>query len=187
MSAMTWYDHETESLWSQPWGRSIRGELKGVELYLLPLQLTTWKSWKQQYPHTLAMANDLSRLGERRQGFSPDFVVGLLLGGEAKAYYFRDLQKSGVINDHLGDVPVLVRAGEETFQAYVRKAGGRTLTFSESERGLVDEETGSVWDPVRGLAHEGALKGEALQQVPSMSSYDWAWLDFYPDSEFFSP
>ena len=62
MNAMTWYDHKTESIWSQPWGRAIYGELKGTELTLLPLQVTTWSSWKRDHPQTLAMVNDTSRI-----------------------------------------------------------------------------------------------------------------------------
>jgi hypothetical protein len=52
---------------------------------------------------------------------------------------------------------------------------------------LIDEETGSTWDISRGLATAGPLKGESLQPVPSSSAFDWAWEDFYPDTEFFQP
>jgi hypothetical protein len=31
------------------------------------------------------------------------------------------------------------------------------------------------------------LGGEGLQGIPGSSSYDWAWIDFYPNSEFYSP
>jgi hypothetical protein len=187
MSAMTWYDHETRSIWSQPWGRAIIGPLKGVQLNLLPSQLTTWASWKQEHPETLAMINDVERLGSRRQGFSREFVIGLVLAGHAKAYYYTDAEAAGVINDTLGDVPIVIWAAGEAFHVYVREAGGRTLAFRAEGETLVDQETGSTWDPVRGLAKSGPLKGESLQPVPSLSSYDWAWRDFYPDSEFYSP
>ncbi len=39
VNALTWYDHETRSTWSQPWGRSIVGPLKGLQLHLLPFEL----------------------------------------------------------------------------------------------------------------------------------------------------
>ena len=68
MTAMTWWDHETQSIWSQPWGRAIRGTYKGVELFLLPSQVTSWASWKEEHPNTLAMINDVEKLGSRRQG-----------------------------------------------------------------------------------------------------------------------
>ncbi len=187
MNAMTWYDHETQSIWSQPWGRAIIGPYKGVQLNLLPSELTTWASWKQEHPETLAMINDVDRLGTRRQGFSPEFVIGVILAGQAKAYYYTDVEAAGVINDILGDVPIVVWATDEAFHVYVREAAGRALTFRAEGDALVDEETASTWDVARGLAKSGSLKGESLQPVPSLSSYDWAWADFYPDSEFYAP
>ena len=51
----------------------------------------------------------------------------------------------------------------------------------------MDLETGSTWDVSRGLAIDGPLKGTALQPIPSSSSYDWAWFDFFPNSELYNP
>ena len=190
MNAMTWYDHETLSIWSQPWGRAIHGELEGVQLNLLPFQLTTWGRWKEAYPHTLIMTNmtaELQQMTIRRQGFQPDFVIGLVFGEHSKAYYFTDVERLGTVNDTLGDVPVLVWASDEIYQAYIRQVDGQTLTFSFDGEYLVDEETASRWDPNLGLARSGPLAGKSLRQVPSLSSYDWAWEDFYPNSKFFEP
>jgi hypothetical protein len=187
MSAMTWYDHETGSIWSQPWGRAIKGELKGVELRLLPFQLTTWASWEKDHPETLVMTNDVNRLGLRgRQGFSPDFVIALVLADQAKAYYFRDAQSTGIINDHVGDIPVVLWAGEDNWYAYIREVDNQELTFRIEGEMMSDEETGSKWDITRGLAIEGPLGGTALQAVPSLSSFDWAFVDFYPQGEFYT-
>lgn len=187
MNAMTWYDHETRSIWSQPWGRALRGRYKGVQLNLLPYQLTTWERWVEAYPHTLVMTDDLQRLSVRVQGFQPNFVVGLVLDGNAKAYYYTDVERQGVVNDTLGDVPVAVWASQEIYQAYVRQVEGATLTFTFDGEYLIDKETASHWDPNLGLAVSGSLAGKSLQPVPSLSSYDWAWTDFYPESVFFEP
>lgn len=189
MRAMTWYDHETNSIWSQPWGRAIIGPLKGVELFLLPSQVTTWGSWKAEHPETLAMINGVGNPGfsPRRQSFSPNFVVGLVLAENTKAYYFGDVQDAGVVNDKLGEVPIMVWASGDRFHAYVRQGGERVLTFRVEGEALIDEETGSIWDVGRGIAVEGPLRGEVLQPVPSSTAYDWAWRDFYPDSEFYTP
>jgi hypothetical protein len=187
MSAMTWYDHETQSIWSQPWGRALQGPYKGVQLNLLPYQLTTWERWVESYPDTLVMTDDLQRLSIRVQGFRPDFVIGLVLDGNAKAYYYTDVEGLGVVNDALGDVPIAVWASQEIYQAYVRQVAGQTLTFTFDGENLIDEETASRWNPNLGLALSGPLAGKALQPVPSLSSFDWAWTDFYPESEFFEP
>jgi hypothetical protein len=187
MNAMTWYDHETQSIWSQPWGRAIQGELKGVELFLLSSQVTTWASWKEEHPQTLAMTNEVDRLGPRRQGFSPDFVIGLLLAGDSKAYYFRDVAAEGLINDRIGEIPIFVWASEDNFHAYIRQVDDQVLTLRIIGEDVVDEETGSVWDVARGIAKEGLLRGSVLQPVPGSTAFDWAWLDFYPESEFYTP
>ncbi|MCP4424535.1 MAG: DUF3179 domain-containing protein [Chloroflexi bacterium] len=186
MNAMTWYDHETESIWSQPWGRAIQGELKGVELFPLPFQLTTWASWKAEHPQTLAMMNDVQRLN-RRQGFNPDFVIGLILADEAKAYYYRDVSETIVVNDVMGSFPVVVWAANNNFHAYIRQVDEQALTFKSDGDKLIDNETGSTWDLTNGLAIDGPLTGQGLTAVPSMSAFDWAWEDFYPDTEFYNP
>jgi hypothetical protein len=185
MNAMTWYDHSSGSIWSQPWGRAIRGDLKGVELFLLPSRITTWGSWRSDHPQTLVMINDVDRLGSRRQEFNSNFVIGLVLSGQAKAYYFEDVAAAGVINDSLGNFPILVWAGGDRFNAYLRQVESEVLTFRQEGDHLVDEQTRSVWDLARGLAVEGPMLGAALQPVPGMTAFDWAWLDFYPDSEFY--
>jgi hypothetical protein len=186
-NAMTWYDHSTQSVWSQPWGRAIVGELKGVELFLLPSQIASWGSWLEAYPDTLVMSNDLNQLGTFREIFDPDFVIGLLIAGQAKAYYFGDVLEAGVVSDHLGDTPILVWAEEGRFHAYVRQVDDLVLTFKMEGGELFDAETGSRWDVSRGLAIEGPLQGQSLLGVPGSSAFDWAWLDFYPESEFFTP
>ena len=42
MNAMTWWDHKTASVWSQPWGMVILGDLKGTQLTQIPYEFTTW-------------------------------------------------------------------------------------------------------------------------------------------------
>jgi len=188
MSAMTWWDHETESVWSQPWGRAIGGEYRGVELFVLPSQVTTWSNWKEAHANTLAMINDVDRLSfGRRQGFNPDFVLGLLLSEQAIAYYYRDVAAQGLVNDRFAGLPIVVWASEAGLNAYVRQVGDQVLTFEIRGDQILDQETGSTWNLSRGLALDGPLLGEALQGVPGTSSYDWAWRDFYTNSEFYSP
>jgi len=187
MNAMTWWDHETDSIWSQPVGQAFRGPLTGTKLKLLPFQLTTWSNWVSSYPETLVMTNDVSRLGNSRQGFRPGFVIGLILDNQAKAYYYEDVEAVGVINDTLGETPIMVWAENNEYKAFIRQLGDRTLTYELENGVLIDQETGSTWEISRGLAVEGPLTGEGLQPVPSLSSFDWAFNDFYPHGEIYQP
>jgi hypothetical protein len=170
MNAMTWYDHETDSIWSQPVGLAFKGPLKGTKLELLPFQLTTWTNWVNSHPETLVMINDVNRLGNTRQGFQPNFVIGLIIADQAKAYYYEDVKAVEVINDTLAGIPILVWAESNEYTAFIRKQGDQSLTFRIENGLVVDQETDSVWDMSRGLAKEGPLAGEGLQPVPSLSS-----------------
>ena len=165
----------------------MRGPLQGVSLELLPAQVTTWASWIEAHPNSLALVNDMERLSFTRQGFDPDFVIGLVLEDAAKAFYFQDVEQVGVVNTTLGRFPVVVWAQDTDFRAYLRQVGDRILTFSLDGKMLIDQETGSRWDINRGLAVAGELQNESLQAVPSLTSYDWAWVDFYPHSDFYRP
>ncbi|RME84090.1 MAG: DUF3179 domain-containing protein [Caldilineae bacterium] len=187
MTAMTWYDHSTRSIWSQPWGRAIRGPRTGTELRLLPSQITTWSRWEAEHPETLVMVNGIGGLRMSVAEFRENFVIGLKLEDRAKAYPYPVVKELGVVNDHLGEFPVVVWADEHEYRAYLRLAGDLTLTFEREGEKLRDVETGSVWDAARGIALEGPLAGTLLQQVPNLTAYDWAWFDFYPDSAFFEP
>lgn len=49
-NAMTWWDHGTGSVWSQPLGEAIVGPMKGDRLELMASQLSSWSTWKQEHP-----------------------------------------------------------------------------------------------------------------------------------------
>ncbi len=186
-TAMTWWDHKTISIWSQPIGRALAGPLKGTELDILPSQMTSWKNWREAHPETLAMTNSYSQLGFRRQKFATDFVIGVVLNDLSKAYYYEDVAAKILLNDNIGDFPLLIWAANDDYRTYLRVVNGESLTFQWDAGNLKDVETGSAWDASLGLAIEGPLKGQALQPVPSLTSFDWAWEDFYPESQYYLP
>ena len=190
MNAMTWWDHETDSIWSQPWGAALRGPLKGAKLELLSSNIAPWETWRQEHPNTVVLSKVDSRglfaplFVERRRD---DFVIGISLGEAAKAFYYKAARRERVINDTVVAFPVLLYVNPEnrSIKAYLRQAGDRLLTFALEGETLLDRQTRSRWDPVRGLATDGPLRGTALQQAPYISSFDWAWKDFYPQSTFY--
>lgn len=179
---MTWWDHETRSVWSQPWGRAIEGNLKGVELFLLPSQVTTWESWRSQHPNTLVMTNDSALMPNFKVPFYSGFVIGVTLAGDAKAFRYDEVAQTKLVNDQLGNVPILIWAADNSYHTYIRDIGTQTLTFVWENDQLVDVETGSTWNVVRGLAEDGPLRGQVLQALPSLTAYEDHWFDFYPES-----
>lgn len=186
-NAMTWWDHKTESIWSQPLGKALSGPLKGTQLEQLPFQLTTWEQWRSTHPDTLAMKVPGQRAGGLRQRFRENFVIGVTVAGQAKAYPYRDVASQTMVEDRLGDFPVLVWAKDQDYRVFLRRVGEEVLHFEWQGDQLVDRKTGSRWDPRTGLAKEGEYKGEALQQLPSFSSFLSSWRDFYPEGEIYSP
>jgi hypothetical protein len=53
--AMTWWDHDTGSIWSQVLREAIAGALKGERLEPIPSTLTEWRTWVGEHPGTLAL------------------------------------------------------------------------------------------------------------------------------------
>ena len=149
--------------------------------------MTSWKNWKEAHPETLAMTNSYSQLGFRRQKFDTDFVIGVVLADQEKAYYYEDVAADTVLNDWVGEFPILIWAANDDYRTFLRKAEGETLTFQWEDGTLKDTATGSTWDANLGIATAGPLKGQVLQPVPSMTAFDWAWEDFYPSSEIYQP
>ena len=186
MSAMTWFDHSTRSIWSQPWGRAILGPLRNVELRLLPSQISSWAAWEAAYPNSLVMVNDLENANRGSEDFPANLIIGAELAGERSAFYIADVIAAGIVNITLSDEPVLLWAVEGDYRTYLRRVADEILTFQMDGDEISDVETDSTWDLRRGLARSGPLAGEALQQIPSSTAYDWAWLDFYPDSDILS-
>jgi hypothetical protein len=182
MNAMTWWDHKTGSIWSQPWGRAIAGTLKGTELELLPSQLVPWATWKDAYPNTLAL--DTKGWHFRPEGFQPNYVIGVTLGDLAIGFPYDEGADAGIINDVVGPYPLVVHVDPDTHgvNVYVRQVGDQVLTFAREAGVVWDEETGSTWQMERGLAVDGPLQGQALRTVPYVPAFRGAWHDFYPHS-----
>ena len=209
LRAMTWWDHGTESVWSQPWGTAIIGPLKGTSLTLIPASIVPWPTWLAEHPDTTVVVGDDSD----RERFSPgtvpnglvggvdmgrgnpsdrrdDFVIGVALEESATAYDYRLVAARRVINDRVGDHPVVVFVDPETrnIKVYLRRpadtppgeAAPAELTFAMDGEFAVGAETGSEWDVSHGFAMAGPLKGAVLQQIPYVTAFVWAWHNFFP-------
>ena len=195
MRAMTWWDHTTESIWSQPWGTSIDGPMRGTALTLIPASVVPWKTWLEEHPDTTVVADDLDRNRLRIAESRDDFVIGVAIQEFATAYYYEEASDLRVINDKISEHPVVVFVdpASRDIKVYLRRAATNdnesetpVLTFEMNDKGqVVDVETSSLWNPSGGVAFEGELKGAILQQIPYVTSFDWAWEDFFPNTTFY--
>ena len=191
MNAMTWYDHETQSLWSQPTGSALMGVYKGLSLEMIPAPVVPWATWKSEHPNTLVLNVGLGRAETSKvDPFDTEgrgYVAGVVLGDDAKAYPFAVVSLKVVVNDAIGIQPVVVYANpaDKSVHIYSSKLGESNLEFEWVDGSLRDTQTGTRWDATGGVGIEGPLRGEILEELPYSTAYEWAWMEFYPDTEIY--
>ncbi len=106
--AMTWFDHETGSIWSQPLGKALVGPRFGATLSLMPSQLTTWREWVKAHPDTavLTVAHPSPPFRGRQPG--QDHVVGVIVSDVAAAWPYPWLAAGNVVNATVGETPISI-------------------------------------------------------------------------------
>ena len=207
-SNVAFADEATETTWQQATGEAVEGPLTGQYLQRVNALETTFGELCADHPEALVMlphpgleenyahykpqlatANERFRGSSREDPRRPrhDRIVGLEVGGGYKAYPLKELAKQPLINDTVGDAPVLVTfaVDSETSRAFSRVVDGQTLTFDRTGSGeLVDQETSSSWSRT-GRAIAGPLEGEQLVELPPLPSFWFSWAQFNPETEVF--
>ena len=179
-NAMTWWDHDTGSIWSQPLGESIAGPRKGERLDLYPSSLTTWAAWKDRHPATLALdvfagssAYPLDRM-----------VIVVDMGIEAKAYPIDELRRVGVVNDVVGGAPigVVIDPDDDSRWAVFSRKLDTTEAELEIVGGrLIDKSTDTSFDPFLGLGITGPLAEQSLDRLGAFTAFPSDYRTFYPE------
>lgn len=198
------YDHQTESLWSHILGRGISGGNQGTQLTMIAALQTDWRTWKELHPETLVVSPEhfgrdvytsyylrpdagvLGRATNPGENLgTKEYVIGLRLGGEVKAYPFSVLSQQPVVNDVVADIPVAVFFDKGTASGAVFNReldDGTVLTFvpGDASRAANDDQTQSEWDIFTGRAIAGPLKDTQLTQVPVTYAFWFGWADYHP-------
>jgi hypothetical protein len=178
---------ETGSLWSQLWGRAVKGPLKGEALEPLPLDVMPWEEWKGEHPGTLFLrppnpnidygADDDPLYARAETVFFPrrrrddrlhakEVVAGLALGGEARAYPLRLLVGKPAIHDTLGGRRLRLTLVGGSPQAFLEGPG---VERGEGEGGSIGPTGAST-----------SLTGRYTRRTPLNIAYWFCWSDFYP-------
>ena len=181
-NAMTWWDHDTGTVWSQPLGEAIIGPRKGATLELMASNLTLWGTWRADHPETLA----LDAPGRRSGFLLSGMTIVVDFGEEVGVYPVAGLWRDGPANDVIAGVPIAVvtdPATQDRWNVFARFVGDQTLTLTVSGDHLVDVETGTRWDPANGRALEGPLAGEALGVMPGFTAFERDTRTFWPDAK----
>jgi len=162
------------------------GSRKGETLELLPSTLTTWGAWRDAHPDTLVMNSPNWRAGVALD----DTVIVVQFGSDAAAYPVVDLRRAGVANDNVGglDIAVVIDpADPNRWAVFSRVLDDRTVLLEIRDGRLVDIETGTVWDPVRGIGLEGPLQGEVLGLLPGVPAFEKDVDTFWPNARRWPP
>jgi hypothetical protein len=181
-NAMTWWDHDTGSVWSQPIGEAILGPRKGAQLELLPSTLTTWDAWRTAHPGTLALDVPGWATGFHLE----DMAVVVDLGVEAGAYFIPALREVGVVNDVVAGVEIAVVIDPDDPARWVvfsRRLDAEVVELELTADGLVDTVSGTIFDPFLGVGRSGPLQDQTLDQLPGFTSFPSDYTTFFPDGK----
>jgi hypothetical protein len=191
---------------------AIRGPRTGDRLSLVPSSLTTWSEWRSTHPETRILlppphSGALDRYDREFDYFEPKYgygeesqlvgrdsfdgelhpktmVIGVESGGTARAYPFPVVTAEGVLNDRVGDLPVVVAPSPDgTLVAYDRRVAGQTRRFEAAGDGHL-AAAGSRWERPTGLAVDGPHEGRQLRRASDHPPMFWTgWSSFNPDTE----
>jgi len=181
-NAMTWWDHDTGSIWSQPLGEAILGPRKGEKLEGLPSSLTTWDSWIESHAETLALDVHAWRTGFHLE----DMAVVVDLGFEAAAYRIPPLRDAGAVNDVVAglEIAVVSDPGDPArWAVFSRRLDDSIAELEVTPEGLVDTVSGTVFDPFLGLGRSGLLASQSLDKLPAFTSFPDDFQTSFPDGD----
>jgi hypothetical protein len=204
------YDSVSASLWSQILATAVNGPLTGEQLSLVPASLTTWGAFQRANPGGEVLlppphSNTVAGPERTFDYFDPKYsygdedqligydaggglesrtlVVGIEHEGTATAYPFGAVREAGVVNDRVGDLPVVVtHTPADSMAAYVRRIDGETVTFEPDGNRFVTA-AGSRWERETGRAVGGDAAGARLETATERSPMFWlGWSNFHPET-----
>ena len=117
-------------------------------------------------------------------------VIGLAVGGVARAYPIHLMEYHQVVNDELGGTPVVVGFDPLTAipRAWKRSVDGKVLEFGVSgllydgQFLLYDRETESLWAHYTGRAVAGPMAGKQLEGLQVHQEPLGIWFQRHPDT-----
>jgi len=197
-------DEETGSWWYQASGEAGAGPMKGKTLADIPSEQMTLREWIELHPNTLIMQPDTNFASAYENLADYDhyqttktgaetsilgwqkgaWVIGVIIGTEAKAYKWNDLANLHVVNDSIGTTSIVIVIGSDSlsYASWERKIDGEILNFrvDSSGKGLRDNNN-SFWS-FSGECTEGKCKGKKLEHIQASQEYWRAWKHFHPQT-----
>ena len=177
---VSWWDHDTGSIWSQPLGEAVAGPQRGKRLDLLPSQLTSWGTWRQQYPATQALV-----AAGRRSSFELDQMdIVVEIGDAATAYSVRAVREAGIANDVVAGIAMAVVVGQEIpdqWAVFARALAGSELQLVLAAGAILDPSSGTRWHAGTGVGIAGPLADQPLARIAGFTAFPRDFKTFWPN------
>jgi len=196
-------DRETGSWWQQVTGRAISGPLAGNTLELIPNDELTFALWKAEAPQGLVLApvagheKDYDKEWEKEVAKYPvplsfpgqglqdrDVVLGIEIGGQARAYPLAKVRGANPVEDSISGVPVALVTGPDgdSVRIFRSQWNGMDIELYRDAQGtewrLLDSQ-GNTWN-FAGCATSGPAAGQCLQKVNFLKDYWFDWKNYNP-------
>jgi hypothetical protein len=151
-SNLIMYDEETDTYWQQIDGKAIIGDLVGQELKEISIDTVVWKDWKDLHPNSEVLSQDTGIA--RNYGRDPyggyfeddflfyqtpqnvddtnriknkEFVFGVEIDGEYKAYREIDVKDKGEIKDTINGIDITITRQEDGIVKVIRDDNGEEI------------------------------------------------------------
>jgi hypothetical protein len=190
-------DETTKSWWRQVNGEAITGSLKGEALPEVESTQLSIKKLFELYPEALVMQEDevskssYDSLGKFERGKSKSsltgtdstswkdksWVVGLQVGSSSKAYDWNKLKEMHIINDKIGNKPVvlILSSDNQSFVAFERSSDSEVFAFRN--------DTLIVNDKKYNLSGREVAASQQLKKINAYQEFWHSWKTFHPQTE----
>lgn len=171
---------------------------------LVPFDVVTWGDWKKLYPDTLVLTTDTGYIRSYATDpygnyyteprimfpvehsddrlFPKEIIIGFNEDGIYKAYKQNDIESIVIINDLIGETPVmLVSLFSENSRAFERIVNDVQLDFVFDDGKILDVQTNSEWN-YAGLSISGKYQGEQLHRMAIEPGFWFEWVAFHPET-----
>ena len=185
-------DSTTKSWWRQATGQAITGQLKGQQLPEFFSTQTSLAKWLQLNPSSLVMQADPSfkddydttykfENGKSKSeltgtdslsGKNKSWVIGVKAGNERKAYDWNTLKEKRLIQDKLGNMPVLLVLASDDKSFFAFESPDETTVFSLQNDTIINN------------GHHYTINGKSigigssLKALPAYQEFLHSWRTF---------
>jgi len=190
-------DATTKSWWRQVTGEAIAGKLKGQQLPEVFSTQTSLAEWLLLNPSSLVMQVDSAFIkyydttmkyesGDSRSKLTgtdsiswkdKSWVIGVKAGKERKAYDWNQLKKDRLIQDKIGNTPVLLVLSKDDKSFFVFERPDETANFSMTNDIIFLNNKQFRIDG------KGIDTTFSLKPLPASQEFWHSWRTFYPGTK----